>query len=377
MGKKCIVHIPNHLDPNLASGSQIRPLKMKTAFENIGYEVDFISGYGIDRRKQINRIKNRIKNGENYEFVYAESSTMPTLLTEKNHIPLYPFLDFGFYSFCKKHNLPIGLFYRDIYWKFPAYKESVKGPRRIIAMEAYKYDLRKYDKYLSQLFVPSLLMVGYIGHKKLSSIAHALPPGANMLQEELDIKDEYYKNRINNYDGSLRLFYVGGIGNHYKFDELIRGVSKLDNIYLTICCREKEWQESSSNLAPYLNDRIKVVHESGVELAKYYRQADICLAYFQQDEYRKMAMPIKLFEYLSFTVPVVTTDRTAAGKFVKDNDIGWCIEYGEDNIHLLFKKLSENFEEVVQKHEKSKENLKNNTWECRAMEAAALLNNCK
>ena len=61
MEKRCIFHIPNHLDPNRASASQIRPRKMIKAFEEIGYKVDVIQGYGKERKKQVDEIKKNIK----------------------------------------------------------------------------------------------------------------------------------------------------------------------------------------------------------------------------------------------------------------------------------------------------------------------------
>ena len=95
----------------------MHPYKMIKAFEAI--DVDLIVGYGAERRKAINRIKRNVKHGKHYDFIYSESSTMPTLLTEKHHFPTYPFLDFGFFRWAKGNSIPIGLFYRDIYWKFP------------------------------------------------------------------------------------------------------------------------------------------------------------------------------------------------------------------------------------------------------------------
>ncbi len=109
--KRCIFHIPNKLDEKSLSGSQVRPRMMIQAFKDIGYDVDVVMGYGKERKKSINIIKNNIKSGIKYDFLYSESSTMPTLLTEKNHLPLYPNLDFGFFKFCKNHGIKIGLFY--------------------------------------------------------------------------------------------------------------------------------------------------------------------------------------------------------------------------------------------------------------------------
>ena len=94
--KKCIVHIPNYIEKEGKSGSNIRPLKMKQAFEEAGYLVDFVYGYGKERKKKIKFIKEQIKKGIEYDFLYSESSTMPTLLTEKNHFPKYINLDFDF-----------------------------------------------------------------------------------------------------------------------------------------------------------------------------------------------------------------------------------------------------------------------------------------
>ena len=108
--KRCIFHIPNYIDKTSKSGSSVRPQMMIKAFEEIGYHVDYVMGYGKERKSQIEKIKRNIRNGVKYEFLYAENSTTPTLLTEKNHIPKYPFLDFGFFKFCKKYGIKIGLF---------------------------------------------------------------------------------------------------------------------------------------------------------------------------------------------------------------------------------------------------------------------------
>ncbi|MEO4788116.1 hypothetical protein ABHZ30_04940 [Bacteroides uniformis] len=134
--QRMIFHIPMRINRERASASSIRPVKMIEAFERLGYEVILIEGNASQRKKRIKEIKHNIRKGVTYDFLYSESSTMPTLLTEKHHCPTHPFLDFSFFSFCRKHGIKIGLFYRDIYWKFELYGSSIKkiSPNIFIAM---------------------------------------------------------------------------------------------------------------------------------------------------------------------------------------------------------------------------------------------------
>ena len=103
---RLIFHIPLKIDRNDPSASQIRPQKLMKAFADLGWEMDVVEGSGRDRKQQIAKIKRKIRQGVHYDFVYSESSTMPTLLTEPHHLPIYPCLDFGFLSFCKRHGIP-------------------------------------------------------------------------------------------------------------------------------------------------------------------------------------------------------------------------------------------------------------------------------
>ncbi len=364
--KRCIVHVPNKLDLNRASGSQIRPYKMKEAFERLGYEADFIEGYGKERKTQINAVKANIMRGVRYDFLYSESSTMPTLLTEKNHLPLYPNLDFGFFSFCKKRGIPIGLFYRDFHWKFPFYGDNVKGIKKTAALAAYRYDISKYEKLLDRFFLPSNEAGAYFRGTKLEKITRTLLPGAAFDEKEQALKHDFYQDRLNRREKPLKLFYVGGLGGHYQIGELVKSVSKTPDTELTICCREAEWQKNEAELGRYLSDNIHVVHEKGEGLIRYFRESDVCLACFGHSEYMDMAMPIKVFEYLSYTIPVIATSGTAAGEYVKTNDTGWDIEYNEESICSLLNSLANDYSLVFGKHVNARKALAENTWMSRA-----------
>ena len=102
MGKKrCIFHYPNPISDKMSAGSSVRPNQMLNAFKLCGYIVDDVTGYGSERKQKIREIKKNIKNGVKYDFVYSESINIPTVLSEENHIPIYPFLDFSFFTFCR------------------------------------------------------------------------------------------------------------------------------------------------------------------------------------------------------------------------------------------------------------------------------------
>ena len=258
--KRCIFHIPNHLEESGVSGSQIRPKKMIQAFRNVGYQVDVVMGYAEQRKTEIENIKKNIESGVKYDFMYCESSTMPTLLTEKNHIPKHFGLDFKFFKFCKCHDIPIGLFYRDIYWRFPIYKNNVSGLKYYLAQMAYRYDLYKYSNLLDIIYLPSYGMKKYLKNKKLDKISRELPPAASLSQGIIEYKKKFFLDKKNH---CLNLFYVGGIGEQYKFNKLLKGIYDLDFVKLTICCRQNEWLQNKDKYEQYLNDRINIVHESG------------------------------------------------------------------------------------------------------------------
>lgn len=360
--KKMIYHIPYFVDKNRHSGSHIRPFKMLEAFQNIGYDVDIIMGYGKSRKKSIKQIKKNIKNGIKYDFCYSESSTMPTLLTEKNHLPKYPFLDFGFFKFLKKNNIKIGLFYRDCYWLFEDGTKGISGFKKNVSKFFYKYDLKKYSKLLDIFYLPTLLMKNYIPMNFHGDYI-SLPPGIDSSNQE-DIKNP-------NYDSNeVKLFYVGGIGPMYNMDILFKAASEIENIKLVICCRENEWLNEKPHLEKYLNDNIEIIHKSGNEFKEDIESSHIALAYFEQSEYRKFAMSVKLFEYLSYNKPVLSVTETAVGQFVEKYNIGWNIGYNIDELSEFLEDMLKDKSKIKIKADNIKNALSENTWEARAKQVS-------
>lgn len=366
--KKCIVHMPFYVNLSSPSGSQIRPLKIIDAFKNVGYEVDIIIGYGEERKKYINIIKKNIKKGIQYDFIYSESSTEPTLLTEKNHIPKYPLLDFSFLKFCKNNKIPIGLFYRDVYWRFPVYKENVSFLKRMLAVMMYKYDLIKYNQILDVFYLPSNIMYDYIPFEFNGKIEE-LPPA-------VDEKSSLYsKVDLGKDENLLRIFYVGGLNSLYNLQKLFEAVYKVDNIYLTVCCRKEDWNNFNYQYKSYLNDRISIVHKSGKELVPYFNESDICSLFFEPIEYRRFAMPVKLFEYITYKKPILANKGTATGEFVQKNDIGWNIEYSTDKLIDTLTYLKNNKNLLIEKRVNIEKIIEKNTWEARAKKVISDLTN--
>lgn len=351
-----IYHIPLKIDKALHSASQIRPMKMIEAFKSIGYDIDLVEGNAKERKKKIKVIKENIKKGVKYDFLYSESSTMPTLLTEKHHIPLFPFLDFSFFSYCKKHKIKIGLFYRDIYWCFDNYDTSIN---RKIAKWFYKYDLRKYQELVDVLFVPSLEMLSYLP-TQLNIRSYELPSGC--------IIAEAKKGMVNN--DKLEFLYVGGIGEHYDLSLFLQ-VIKNKQCHFTLCCRENDWNKVKSKYERFIGDNVSVVHKSGEELNHLYNKADIFCLFVEPNEYREFAVPYKLFETIGRKCPILASKGTWVGNYVEKHKIGFVCDYDYSKLSNMIESMTnyqlECYRNNIGLHAES------NTWESRCNFVKSLL----
>ena len=367
--KRCIFHVPNSIDLKAKSGSQVRPLRLQKAFEEIGYQVDVVMGNNTERKLAIEKIKQNMKEGVRYQFLYSESSTMPTLLTDSHHLPTHPTLDFGLMKFCRRNGIKVGLFYRDMHWRFPDYKRAVPWYQKVVTIPMYKYDLRMYNRHLDILYVTSEQTKSYIQHE-INTDIKLLPPGADYDTEIVEKRKEYFKGRTNK---RLKLFYVGGIGapnSLYDFVMLLKVLQEKQDVEFTICCRKDEWEKNMVYYKPYMTNRIHIIHEAGENLERFYLESDICMCYYPRVTYRDMAMPIKLFEYLAYVTPVIVTQGGATGEFVQEHDFGWCVAYQEEQLSNLMDEILKNQDEIYQKHVHAIQCLTDNVWKQRAAQVA-------
>lgn len=361
MKERIIFHIPFKIDSQRASASQIRPMKMLQAFKDVGYEVDVIMGYSSEREGQLNELKKKIKNGVEYKFLYSESSTMPTLLTDKNHLPTKPLLELTLFSLCKSHNIPIGLFYRDVYWMYDEYKKDVGVFKFLVTSFFYRLDLFYYKRYLNVLFLPSLLMA-----KKLPTLKevkkYPLPSGASVILENSQIQKSY--------DPKLNVLYVGGLGDFYNLQLFCSVISQMSSKFnFVICCRQDEWDSVKESYDAFLsNGNISIVHKKGEELIELYDKADLACLFVKTNEYRKFAMPFKLFEYLGANTPIISSSNSAVAEFVNKNQVGWVVDYNEPDLKLLLDEIYSNPQLIAERQININSALKKNTWNYRAIE---------
>jgi len=358
---RMIFHVPRALDPAARSGFHVRVPRMVQGFKDLGYEVDLVSGTVLERKKKIERISDNIEKGIRYDFLYAENATIPTLLTEPGHMPIGPRTDFGFFKYCKAKGLRLGLFYRDIYWRFPDFAEKMRFHKRIFNMLFQYYDLFQFSSIFDVLYLPTMEMAAYLPIRMGCSIKD-LPPG---LVPNLIGRSKRRK------EGAVRFLYVGGLGAFYDIGLMAKTVFGDPRLSLTICCRENDWKQSKNVYGRYLCDRIRVVHASGDDLGEYMAEADIGCLYLQPHEWRDFAMPIKLFEYLQYGLPVLGVEGSAAGRFIRDNGVGWVIGYSDESIGTLIGELLSDDASYRQKMEAAAASSAAHSWKSRCEKVAS------
>lgn len=357
-----IFHLPYKPDSNKASASQIRPYKMIGAFRELGYNVVLIMGTAHERKEEIGLIKKRIMAGDVFDFIYSESSTMPTLLTESHHLPLYPTMDFGFLRFCKRKGIPIGLFYRDIHWKFDHYELGKYSIKRVISYLFYKLDLKLYTKYLDIVYLPSLETRKYIPELDGMRV-EPLPPGNDNVSHS--------GGNARQKKGKIHFLYIGGMGELYNLKLFLKvlGSFSPEKFTGTVCTREQDYLKVQQEYEAYFSaDNINLVHLKGEELIGLYEEADICCLFVNPTAYWEFVVPFKLFEYIASKRPLLAVEGTAVGTFVAKNNIGWSVKYTESDLKSFFQHVEEEFDEPTRSEMQiNLDHLaKTSTWKARA-----------
>ena len=311
--KRMIFHVPFRLGYAI-SGGGIRPGKLIEAFGDLGYEVDVVSGDKAARTAAMDRIRGNVARGARYEFVYAESSVLPTMMTEKNNRPFYPFVDFDFFREMKRLGMKVGLFYRDIYWKFPAHRRGVPFVKRNLMCLFHHLELRLYAGLLDVLFVPSRRQAPLFP-AALRARMVSCPPGHD--------QDEPVVRPLPKRVEDLRTCYVGGVSSpYYDISALFRLCAELP---VTVCCRREE----AETWAPFYGEdwnRAEVVHLSGAELKGLYARSALSAIIKKPHEYLLAARPLKLYEAVGQNIPILTNAGTLIAEFVEEQGVGWVFE---------------------------------------------------
>ncbi|QQY15888.1 glycosyltransferase [Cutibacterium avidum] len=359
--RRCIYHVPYPLDPSTTFGGQKRAVAMLKALADWG-EVWLVAGNAAQRRRQMKVVMDAVKAGTRFEFCYSESSTMPTALTEPHHLPTHPIEDFAFLARLRRHGIPVGLFYRDVYWKFPIYGEGVPKAKQMVAQAMYRYDLLAYRQCLDVLFLPSLRMGDWVdvGDRVLKV---PLPPGHDIDETPAATPSS-----------PLSLFYVGGLGSLYDLRAFCEAVSKVPDASLTICTRPKEWEQARKDYEPVMKGNIKVVHANGKkELEPYFAAANVAVLAMAPHEYRDFAAPLKLFEYIGNGKPIIATQNTFVGDVVSRDQIGWTVKASVDEFVTLLTDLVEHPDHVESARDNVMAARDQHTWPARVEQLADVL----
>jgi glycosyltransferase involved in cell wall biosynthesis len=341
------------------TGSSARPPRMLQAFRDLGYEVLDVVGTGAERARRLRAVRRRLDEGARIDFAYGESSTMPTVLTESHHLPTHPLVDLHLLRLLHDRGVPTGFFYRDVYWRFPAYDETVP---RLVGMGTktlYHAELLAMGRLLDRFYMPSTAMADYVPHIDRRRV-RALPPGGAIVDHPLAPSPT----------GTVTLLYVGNISSYYRMHALIEAVGRVDGVSLILCTPEGSWDSVRHEYEGLLTDSVEVVHGRGAELEPLFARADVCALVVEPAEYRDFAAPIKLYEYLGHGKPVLASAGTLAGSTVTEAGFGWETPYGTDEVAAALTALRNDPARVDAARSAVVARRKDHTWSARARQVA-------
>lgn len=293
------------------SGSSVRPNKMLDAFLKSGHTVKLLSGsteyiHRTQRKHSIKEIHSWLKN-ETPDICYIESSTYPIIFHADRILIKH----------IHKLGIPIGYFYRDFYRKFPRLFPRRKGFVNFIkesVLNVLQYKTDKILNYADIIYLPSIRAKRLFDYKDM----RALPPAG--------------ENRLIPHPYNKTIIYVGGISKHYGENLLIEAFKLLNGntseYRLILVCRENEWCKMPEEDKHY--PWLQCFHESGNALAKLYAAAAAAIITKPNNEYNNLAISVKLFEYMSYGLPVISTDNDAMSDIIRYYKLGFIVSSAEE-----------------------------------------------
>lgn len=286
------------------SGSGLRPACMYQAFLQRGYDVKLLSGScnrtdKAKRQKAVSDIEKWLQNNTP-DFCYIESPTYPIMFD----------CDYKLIENLHSKHIPTAYFYRDCYRRFPDLFPRRQGFVNSAKEKYLDYLQHKTDRLLNDvdiIYVPSKPFGNLLTYRNIKT----LPPAG-----EDHLPAEWTANHHT-------CIYAGGISPRYGLDLMLNSfgiLNKKGNYTLLLVCRSDEYEKYKNSIGQF--DWLKVYHLSGEQVAPLYKQADVGLIALAHNDYNEIAVPIKLYQYYGYGLPVVTTDVMATSQLVEEHKTG-------------------------------------------------------
>ncbi len=306
-GKNLLYIVYYDFSKSSGSASKVRPRKMYEAFQRIGMNVKLLEGDHreyLRRRNKIKEIKKWLRNHK-VDFCYIELPSGPLFHPD----------DLRLIKYLHRCGIKIGIFYRDIYWMFP---EMFHNPTTLqskikskLIRSLQKRDLKVFKKHVDIVYIPSDTMGQYLGAFNYS----VLPPGC----DEQSIENGMILD-------TPKGIYVGGISERYGSHLLLESfaiVNETRMAELELVCPEAQWDKLPSYLKKYKDSSwLKVNHLSNESLNGIYAQVDYAIIPLKKNLYNDFAVPVKMYEYISYNKPILATRCSEVSKFVEKYQVG-------------------------------------------------------
>lgn len=321
------------------SGSGLRPNCIYHAFLERGHEVYVLSGYQGRNEGKLRAVeveKAIAWTEENKpDLCYIESSTYPMI---------HP-CDYKMICYLHKNKIPTSYFYRDFYRRFKDLFPRRKG--FINTIKEYYLDFMQWRtdrilRKLSLIYFPSKECFKYFNYKNMK----ALPPAG-----DINFLPEHKNNKT--------CIYVGGISDFYGFPLLMDAftlLNKEDAYNLILVCRENEYKKKKlTDIPSWLN----IHHVSGKDLEPLYSQADLGLLTLTKNPYSDLAVGTKLFQYLSYGLPVLSTDVVTMRAIINENNFGEVAPYDAELFAQTIRKMLNDDKQLQSYRRSVEENMSN------------------
>lgn len=329
----------------MESGSSVRPHRMYEAFETLGVEIKLLEcqqNRRAERRQKVKEILEWLELNKP-DLCYVEPPTGPFFnqidlkLLEKLHLM----------------GVPIGLFYRDSFWLFPKWW-GVPFFKRKVLIYMHKRDLKVFKRCCSIVYFPGTLSAELFSNINFRKVG-VLPPGSHLILEP-------------NKSIQRTLIYIGGVRYADGVNDLLSALESINQtcVGVNLILVTKKNELDNLNQFDLSKPWLQIVEASGSQLEYWYKRADVGIVPRKRHFYMDKAVPVKLFEYFSHSLPVIVTDCPEVKKIVEKEKCGIICHDNAESLLDAIKAFYDSEENIITMKELARSAAIKNDWTERA-----------